>query len=316
MMSPLISILIPVYNREKFIAECIESALAQTYTNIEVVIVDNASTDGTWGICRQFAEKDQRVRIYQNDTNVGPVRNWLACVAQARGVYTKILWSDDLIHIDFLETLLPYLYDKSVGFVYSSVDVFEVNKDIITHKYFINLDTGIYDSKEYINGVLLGGGFPYSPGCAVFRTSDVRKNLLLQIPNRINSDFSMHAIGNDVLLFLLTAYQYQKFAVVKQPLSFFRAHSESITTAAKKGCIPLHYDLAKGFFTEQFIIDSRILKKLNTKFLIDLFRYKSMANKLGIKKLNDFYPSNNQVDLDLYYLLNRIKCYIKDIFNK
>lgn len=276
---PKVSILIPVYNRENFIAACIESALSQTFTEIEVIVVDNASTDGTWSICEHYAEMDSRVRIFRNVDNLGPVRNWLACLNEARGTYTKILWSDDLISSDFLSVLLPYLYDTSVGFVYSSVDVFEESKDIISNKIFINIETGTYDSKNYINGVLLGGNFPYSPGCAIFRTSDVRKNMLLQIPNRLNSDFSMHAIGNDLLLFLLTAHQYPKFAVVQQPLSFFRSHKESITTAAPRGRIPLHYNLVKGFFSEQFIFDTTILKKLNSKFLIDLFRYKSMANK-------------------------------------
>jgi len=218
---PKVSILIPVYNRENFIAACIESALSQTFTEIEVIVVDNASTDGTWSICEHYAEMDSRVRIFRNVDNLGPVRNWLACLNEARGTYTKILWSDDLISSDFLSVLLPYLYDTSVGFVYSSVDVFEESKDIISNKIFINIETGTYDSKNYINGVLLGGNFPYSPGCAIFRTSDVRKNMLLQIPNRLNSDFSMHAIGNDLLLFLLTAHQYPKFAVVQQPLSFF-----------------------------------------------------------------------------------------------
>ncbi len=313
---PKVSILIPVYNRENFIAACIESALSQTFTEIEVIVVDNASTDGTWSICEHYAEMDSRVRIFRNVDNLGPVRNWLACLNEARGTYTKILWSDDLISSDFLSVLLPYLYDTSVGFVYSSVDVFEESKDIISNKIFINIETGTYDSKNYINGVLLGGNFPYSPGCAIFRTSDVRKNMLLQIPNRLNSDFSMHAIGNDLLLFLLTAHQYPKFAVVQQPLSFFRSHKESITTAAPRGRIPLHYNLVKGFFSEQFIFDTTILKKLNSKFLIDLFRYKSMANKLGIKKIIDFYPTNNQVDLDIYFLLIRIKGYLTNIFNK
>jgi len=73
---PKVSILIPVFNRKDYIAECIQSALDQTFTDFEVVVVDNASEDGTWEICQQFAANDQRVRIFQNDTNIGPVRNW------------------------------------------------------------------------------------------------------------------------------------------------------------------------------------------------------------------------------------------------
>ena len=78
--SPRVSILIPVYNREALIGECIQSALFQTFTDFEVIIVDNASTDNTWGICQRFAEQDKRVRVFRNEKNIGPVRNWRRCV--------------------------------------------------------------------------------------------------------------------------------------------------------------------------------------------------------------------------------------------
>ena len=95
--SPKVSILIPVYNREAFIAACVQSALEQTFTDFEIIIVDNASTDTTWKICQQIAEQDKRIRIFRNERNIGPVRNWRRCIEEARGVYGKILWSDDLI---------------------------------------------------------------------------------------------------------------------------------------------------------------------------------------------------------------------------
>jgi glycosyltransferase involved in cell wall biosynthesis len=304
MQSPLVSILIPVYNRENFIGECIESALAQTYTNIEVVVVDNASTDGTWTICQQFAEKDQRVRVFRNDTNIGPVRNWLACVAQARGEFIKILWSDDLISPEFLSKLLPYLDDSSVGFVYSAIRLFDMNKENVLSNLGVDIKTDVYDSQKYINGILLEQAFPVSPGCAIFRTEDVKKNLLLNVPSRIKSDFSMHAIGNDLLLFLLTAQQYPKFAVVSEPLSYFRAHTGSITTSSPVGKVPLHYDLVKGYFAEKYVTELALLKKINTIFLIHLIKFK--ARKYGIKSINDFYPTRKNNAISLTFLISKL----------
>lgn len=297
---PKVSILIPVFNRKNYISECIQSALDQTFMDFEAVVVDNASDDGTWEICQQFSVKDHRVRAFRNDTNVGPVRNWLACVAQARGEYTKILWSDDLLAPEFLSKLLPYLDDPSVGFVYSSANVFNKVKEVVFAKLNNNTETGIYDSKEYIEGALLGGEFPYSPGCAIFRTEDVKRNLLLQVPNRVNSDSSMHAIGNDLLLFLLTARTYPKFAVVNESLAYFRAHQNSITISAPKGKIPLHYDLAKGFFAENYVLDVVLLKRLNTQLFIHLLRFN--ANEFGITSLDDFYPTAGAKKIDWVFL--------------
>ena len=304
MKQSLVSILIPAYNREEFIGECIESALVQTFTNIEIVVVDNASTDKTWEICQQFAAKDHRVRVFKNDTNIGPVRNWLACVTQARGEYTKILWSDDLIHPDFLEKMLPYLEDPCVGFVYSSAYLIGTDKANVVAEYFRNIKTGFYPSQQYVNGALLSGDFPVSPGCAIFRTADVRSNLLLHVPNRVHSDFSMHAIGNDLLLFLLTATFYPKFAIVNEPLAYFRAHATSISISAPTGKIPLHYDLAKGFFAERYLKDEKIIRKLNVEFRIHLLRYKGAP--FGIKALKDFYPTKAYSGIDLSYLAGRL----------
>ena len=75
MNSPAISVLIPLYNAEKFIAQAIESVLNQTYTDFELIIVDNCSTDRSVEIARNY-ESDKRVKIFENDENIGAVRNW------------------------------------------------------------------------------------------------------------------------------------------------------------------------------------------------------------------------------------------------
>ena len=304
MMQPLVSILIPVFNREQYIAECIQSALSQTIADIEIIIVDNSSTDKTPEICRMFAKEDDRIHFYQNSENVGPVRNWLTCVSKAKGTYTKILWSDDVIGPLFLERLLPFLDDPSVGFVYSAVTIFSKSKEDVVTRYFVDKPTGIYDSKLFIEGALFEGLSPGSPGCALFRTDDVKKNLLLNVPNLVNSDFSMHSIGNDLLLFLLTIVHYSKFAIVNEKLSFFRSHANSITESSSKGKIPLHYDLAKGYFAQSILKNENIIRKLNVEFLIHLMKYRN--NIFGIKRLADFYPIYKSQQLDYKYLVSRL----------
>src|SRR5579872_7024825 len=100
---PLVSILIPVFNRSELIVQTIKSALMQTIAEIEVIVSDNASTDGTWDVCKTLAKEDQRVRVIRSETNLGPVRNWKRCIEVARGKYAKILFSDDLILPNYLE---------------------------------------------------------------------------------------------------------------------------------------------------------------------------------------------------------------------
>ena len=94
---PLVSIIIPVYNRKKLVVESVESALIQGYGNFEVVISDNCSNDGTWEECIRRYESDPRVVLVRNSENIGPVPNWLAAALAASGDYVKILFSDDLL---------------------------------------------------------------------------------------------------------------------------------------------------------------------------------------------------------------------------
>lgn len=244
---PLVSVLIPVYNRERYLAECIESALNQTWQNLEVVVVDNASTDGTWAICQEFAAKDSRVRIFRNESNLGPVRNWLRCMEEARGVLGKILFSDDLMLPTFLEQALPYLQDEQTGFVFSAIDVGDAPGQG-GEPFWWRGSTGTFSSATFIKESLMGGKVPVSPGAALFRLKDLRINLLLEIPTTEGVDFTKYGAGPDVLLYLKTAASYPKLAYIAEPLIYFRSHPDSITIRENSEMIESHYFLAKLWF--------------------------------------------------------------------
>ena len=96
--TPKLSIGLPVYNVAKFVCATIDSLLAQTYTDFELIICDNASTDGTLAIAQEYADRDPRVRIHRNPTNVGASKNYEIAVDQLRGEYFKWQAADDLVY--------------------------------------------------------------------------------------------------------------------------------------------------------------------------------------------------------------------------
>ncbi|WP_172917223.1 glycosyltransferase family 2 protein [Capnocytophaga canis] len=298
-----VSILIPVYNRENLIEETIKCALNQTYENIEIIVVDNKSTDGTWELLQQLAQGDKRLKIFHNEKNIGPVRNWKRCIDEATGEYVKILWSDDLISSDFIEKTLPFLENKEVGFVYTKTVLFQDLNDLSNKVYSLG-KTGLYKTEKYIQGVLFDINYPVSPGCAIFRMTDLRNNLLVDVPNSIGSDFSMHAIGNDMLIFLLTAQKYNQFAYVDEELSFFRVHNGSITIASDKGKIPLHYVLAASYFIENY--RPELVEKHNVNIQNLLRQYKEEAIKYKMLGLSDFYIQNKNLKLDYLFILQKV----------
>jgi glycosyltransferase involved in cell wall biosynthesis len=106
MAGPLVSVLMTSYNREKYIGAAIESVLASTYTNFELIITDDRSKDNTVEIARKYAANDNRVKVFVNEKNLGqfPNRNYAASLAN--GKYLKYLDSDDLIYPNGLEILV------------------------------------------------------------------------------------------------------------------------------------------------------------------------------------------------------------------
>jgi len=286
-MNELVSILVPVYNRAGLVEATLRSALAQIYTPFEVVAVDNASDDGSWDVLQRLAREDSRLRVFRNERNLGPVRNWLACLERAQGALAKILWSDDLIDPDYLRETVPQL-GPDIAFVYTAAQVFEDGATPAAPQVlFAGPGGGAHASARYIEGALFGGDVPLSPGCALFRTADLRRNLLLQVPNRVGSDFSMHAIGNDLLAFLLTSREYPRFAVVERPLSRFRAHPGSITSNSSASRLLLHYDIARAHFVETTPLPERLVQRFDACLWLRLRRHD--GTPFGLHRTADFY---------------------------
>jgi glycosyltransferase involved in cell wall biosynthesis len=107
--SPLVSIGMPVYNGERYLEAAVESVLAQTYPNWELVVSDNASTDATEGMLRAYAERDPRIRYYRNAANIGPVPNFNRVFELSHGRYFKWLGVDDTCEPTYLERCLEIL---------------------------------------------------------------------------------------------------------------------------------------------------------------------------------------------------------------
>lgn len=247
-MRPTVSILIPVFNREPLIAECIQSALDQTYTDFEIVVVDNASDDGTWQICQAFAQKDKRVRIFRNSENIGPVRNWMRCAQEARGTFCKMLFSDDLLGRECLAKMVPFFENPDVALCYCAAQIGE-NLENSQIAYALGR-TSRFNTKHYANLVLLRKA-PVSPGAVLMRRKDFLLNLKTDIPSSTPRPYSQHGAGPDVLVSLLTTKHYRFVVAIPDPLVFFRKHPDSFTTNNEDNQVTLGYRSALSYYVKE-----------------------------------------------------------------
>lgn len=103
---PMVSVLMTTYNREKYLAIAIESVLASTYTDFELIIVDDQSKDRSYEIAQEYAEKDSRVRVFRNEKNLGDYPNRNKAASLARGKYIKYVDADDMIYPTGLQVMV------------------------------------------------------------------------------------------------------------------------------------------------------------------------------------------------------------------
>jgi glycosyltransferase involved in cell wall biosynthesis len=126
MLDPRVTLALPVFNGQNFIREAIESALAQDFGDLELVITDNASNDATQDVCQEYAAKDSRVRYWRNERNLGAAPNYNRGFELARGTYLKWCPHDDFMSPDFLTLCVAKLDarpDAALAFGYTqSVD--------------------------------------------------------------------------------------------------------------------------------------------------------------------------------------------------
>ena len=112
----LVSILIPVYNAESFLNECLDSVVNQTYDNLQIVIVDDGSLDGSWDIMQEYYQKDNRIEIYQQlNKGVAATRNIL--LEKVKGNYILFVDSDDWLELNAIDESLAILKMNNADFV-------------------------------------------------------------------------------------------------------------------------------------------------------------------------------------------------------
>jgi len=138
-MKPLVSICIPTYNGSQYLRECLDSVLTQSFSNYQVIIVDDQSSDNTWEILTQYASQDDRIQLFKNEHNLGLVGNWNRCIKLSDGEWIKFVFQDDIIRPDCLELMLetahidmPFVLCRRDFFFHSEIDD-------ATKKYYMNI---------------------------------------------------------------------------------------------------------------------------------------------------------------------------------
>lgn len=108
MNKPLISVCIPVFNGAVYLKACLDSVVAQTFANFEVIICDDGSSDNSYAICEEYVKKYNYIKLFKNQVNLGLVGNWNTCIKRSEGIWIKFLFQDDLMNPSCLEEMAKH----------------------------------------------------------------------------------------------------------------------------------------------------------------------------------------------------------------
>jgi glycosyltransferase involved in cell wall biosynthesis len=233
--SPRVSIGLPVYNGEDYLRLAIDAMLAQTFGDFELIISDNASTDGTAAICQSYAARDPRIRYYRNETNIGGATNVNRTIELSQGEFFKFSAHDDLCTPDFIERCVDVLdRDPSVVLCGSKavlidhtgqpyqLDEHDVDPLFVTRMQAdIKVKTDSEKPAERLSELLNHHHYWY-PISAVIRMSALQQTPLI----------SQYAGGDKILLARLVLMG--RFDEIPEPLFLLRRHcNQSLNIGAQ-----------------------------------------------------------------------------------
>lgn len=299
---PLVSVVTPVYNGEKYLAECIESVLAQSYDNWEYIILNNRSNDGSLGIARSYQEQDARIKIFENDQVLPVMQNWNHALRQisSQSKYCKVVHADDWLFVDCIKAMVGLAEENpSVCMVGAyRLDENHVNLDDLPYSRFALSGSEVCRKRLKGQGRDLFG----SPTSLLYRADHVRSREMFYNEDNLHAD-------TEVCFELL---QQADFGFVHQVLTYTRRHNESessfarIVNTHKFNHLYLAIKFGRIYFDQREYVDIcakqwRIYyRSLGKSFL-------KLISKGNVSKSNEFWEFHRVAVSKLGYKLSFIR---------
>ncbi len=296
-MDKIVSVIIPIYNIEKQICRCIESMITQTYHNLEIILVDDGSTDSCPQICDEYARMDSRIKVIHK-RNGGPTDSKNIGLNVATGDYVYILNGDDYVASTLIEVALENAVATSadlVLFSYNKIDEFDNLLSPVRFKPVIQ-ELGDHNRLGYIVNNLQQYNSGWEVGNRLFKTDLIRKNNLFFWDHKL-------ILAEDLGFSLNYTLHVKKLACIPEVLYYYRIRNGSDRSQSPtEPMIMEAYELCK--LVEDKIKTSFKNSKMEKDFSILFFALMNeQLSKLNFNNYRDSLSSMN--DKKLFYQQNR-----------
>jgi glycosyltransferase involved in cell wall biosynthesis len=246
---PLVSLLIPTHNNGQTVANTISSCVNQTFKDLEIVVYDEASKDNTRQIISEFAAQDSRIRVLTNEINSGAVLAWRKLLHEARGQWSGLVFSDDILMPTFVEklveplqrnpncliatcgTLKQYLPEEGKSPGTRTAPRSSAPRRRPLHSF----SSAVVKGDEYSLGIF-ASIFPVTPTCSLFDVKVAREvfDHYIHIENPYGFDYSRQAYGNDAAFLCEMGLRSGDLVVVGEPLVVLCSTTQSLTVVLQR----------------------------------------------------------------------------------
>ena len=281
----LISIIVPIYNTDCYLRQCLDSIINQSYKNFEVLLVNDGSVDDSAMICKEFAEKDSRIRYFEKENGgVSSARN--LGLKNVKGNYITFVDSDDWVEENYLEVLYNALKENEVDISISAHNYFNMDDNLYylpsySEEQLHTLDIGKVSRDEFLELFPELSSLNHDFNCAVSKLFkvDLVKNILF--------DESVN-YGEDLDFFFNLYLNVSSIYYVNQPTYIYRQHQRS----ASNNCLESHviseiriYEKILKKITELHIPNNRYIEKFK---IILYFRLSQFPDSQVLKSYESF----------------------------
>ena len=249
---PKVSVIIPVYNTENYLPQCLDSVSNQTLKDIEIICVNDCSVDNSLQILQEYADKDRRIKIIDFKENRGVSASRNAGIEVADGEYTGFLDSDDYVDLDFFAKLYEKAEQTYADIIKGNLKYIENDKELNDFK---NLNDKIRENKYNFNCLFFS---------AIYKTSFIKNHNILFEPG-INN-------GEDRLFQLTALLHCRNIEIADDVFYYYIRHNNSLTTRANNG-----FESCK----HMILVLTLLLRKIND-FNLDKNDYRLLFNEFFI----------------------------------
>ena len=293
--SPFLSIIVPIYNCEKYIKQCVSSILIQSFTNYELILVDDKSTDNSLDICKNVALNDNRIKVISRETNGGACEARKTGLNEAVGEYIGFIDGDDWIEPNTFETIFKYLETKDVDVI--SFGYME-NDDGIRYKDLVK--PGPYNPQvdyHIMDGMIFDSKLRRSRFLCSVCTRVFRRKLIIDAINSITVRLKE---WEDITYAYLPLINAKKIVVIDEIFYHYRQSNNStsrhiITVDSAQNTINSILLAYKIYSDRDQLIREQIIQLITYIVFIDIIEALTIKNKKIVRDIYSTFTCNDHL---------------------